>query len=400
MNSCIKNILLFGLSLLLIFAPIARGAVRIWSASIILLVETVLIFLWLWRANNSDTYFFKRTKLDHPILIFTILAAISFIFSVYKHDSFYALIKLFGYIGIYYLVVNEFDHDMRKILAWLIISIGTMLSAYGILQYLGLLNHVWWLPQEFLAATYVNHNHFAGYLEMVIPLAIVMLVRGKLIAVPFLTIITTAFILAQSRGAWFSLSISLAAMTALFIKKISIKRKNLIVVLLLIVVVGSFVFFGKEVIAERLSSLSGMDETETSAYTRVLIWQGTVKLIVHNPLIGCGIGDFAWAFPRFRPEGLNIQANFAHNDYLEMATEMGILAPIIFVWMIVIMIYATAKRDRVDFLRIGCAAGILSLSLHGLVDFNFHIPANMLLFTIYAAIVMSPSHGDDGEEGR
>ena len=135
MNSHIKNVLLFGLSLLLIFAPVARGAVRIWSMSIVLLVEAFLIFLWLWCANNSDTYSFKRTKLDYTILAFAILAIASFIFSIYKHDSFYALIKLFGYIGIYYLIVNEFDHDMRKKLAWFIIFIGTTISAYGILQY-------------------------------------------------------------------------------------------------------------------------------------------------------------------------------------------------------------------------------------------------------------------------
>ncbi|MDP3731756.1 MAG: O-antigen ligase family protein [Candidatus Omnitrophota bacterium] len=402
MSNKINNIFLFGLSILLIFAPVARGAVRIWSTSVVLLVEAFLIFLWLWRANNSNTYSFKRTKLDYPILIFAIIAVISFIFSIYKHDSFYALIKLFGYIGIYYLVVNEFDHDMRKKLVWLIISIGTAISTYGILQYLGILNREWWFPQGFLASTYVNHNHFAGYLELVIPLAIVVLIRVvpkessyKLIVVPFLVIMTTAFILAQSRGAWFSLSISLAAMIVLLVKRGSIKRKNLIVILLLLAVVVSFIFFGKEVIAERLSSLSGMDEAESSAYTRFLIWQGTVKLIAHNPLIGCGIGDFIWAFPRFRPEGLNVQANFAHNDYLQAAAEMGVFAPLVMIWIFWTIVASVAKQDKVDPIKIGCATGILSLALHGLVDFNFHIPANMLLFTVFAAIVMSSSRSGE-----
>lgn len=398
MNSFIKKILLFGLFGLLIFAPAARGAVRVWSTSVVLIVEAFLIFLWLWRANNNGACFFKRTKLDYPILIFAILAVTSFIFSSYKHDSFYALIKLFGYIGIYYLVVNEFDHGMRKKIAWLIISIGTAISVYGILQYFGILGHGWWFPREFLASTYVNHNHLAGYLELAIPLAIVMLIRVRLITAPFLVIMTTAFILAQSRGAWFSLSVSLVAMIALFIKGGSIKRKNIIVILLLIAMAVSFVFFGKGILTERLSLLSAPEEIDSSAYTRFLIWQGTVNLIAHNPLIGCGIGDFIWAFSRFRPEGLNVQANFVHNDYLEMAAEMGILAPIIFIWMIILVISCVMKKDKVDPLKIGCATGILSLSIHGLVDFNFHIPANMLLFVIYVAIVMSTSR--EHEERR
>jgi len=37
----------------------------------------------------------------------------------------------------------------------------------------------------------------------------------------------------------------------------------------------------------------------------------------------------------------------------------------------------------------GCAAGVLSLSLHALVDFNFHIPANMILFTVLAGCVVA-----------
>ncbi|MDD5681457.1 MAG: O-antigen ligase family protein [Candidatus Omnitrophica bacterium] len=392
MNSVIRKILLFSLSGLLIFAPAARGAVRVWSTSVVLLVEAFLIFLWLWRANNSGAYSFKRTKLDYPILIFAILAVASFIFSSYKHDSFYALIKLFGYIGIYYLVVNEFDHDMRKKLAWLIISIGSVLSAYGILQYFGILGHGWWFPREFLASTYVNHNHLAGYLELAIPLAIAMLVRVKLITAPFLVIMITAFILAQSRGAWLSLSVSLIAMVALFVKKGSIKRKNLIVLILLLAIVVSFLFFARGVISDRLSSTSTVQEYDTSTATRLLIWRGTADLIKHNPLIGCGIGDYVWAFPRFRPEGLNVQANFAHNDYLQAAAEMGILAPLLMVWIFCTIMYSVIRQDKIDLVRIGCATGILSLFLHGMVDFNFHIPANMLLFTVYVAIVMSVLH--------
>lgn len=413
MNNYIKNIILFGIFLLLIFTPVARGAVRIWSTSVVLLVEAFLIFLWLWRANNSDTYYFKRTKLDYPIVIFTILVMISFIFSVYKHDSFYALIKLFGYMGVYYLVVNEFDHEMKSWLLRMIVYIGVGLCCFGLLQYFGLIHHDWWFPQEFLASTYVNHNHFAGYLELAIPLMIGFLLKrnwhnadtGKenrgvwnIFLLPALVVMIMAFVLIQSRGAWLALFTSTFVISAICINRIQFSRKNVIALILAVIVVVSILYFGKDVISERLDSVTGIEAGDTSTKARLLIWQGTVNLIAHSPLIGCGIGDFIWAFPRFRPEGLNVTANFAHNDYLEMAAEMGVLAPIIFIWMIVVVITSVIKKDRVDPLKIGCAAGILSLSLHGLVDFNFHIPANMLLFTVYAAIIMSTSR--EHEERR
>ncbi|MFA6142161.1 MAG: O-antigen ligase family protein [Candidatus Omnitrophota bacterium] len=401
-----RNILLFGLAFLLIFAPVARGAVRIWSISIVLLVETFLVFLWLWRANNADTYSFKRTKLDYPILLFAIIAVISFIFSVYRHDSFYALVRLFGYIGIYYLVVNEFDHDLRKKLVWFIIFTGTAISAYGILQYFGTLNREWWFPQGFLASTYVNHNHFAGYLELIIPFTIGFILKinwrntdaGKkgaglwnIALLPALVIMMMAFVLTQSRGAWLALFASFFVISVVYINTIRTNKKAVIVLILIVIIAVSFFYFGKEVVSERMDLITGARAPNTSTQTRLLIWRGTIDLITNSPLIGCGIGDYIWAFTRFRPEGLDVTANSAHNDYLEMAAEMGIAAPVIFILMIAIIITSVIKNSRVDPLRVGCVAGILSLSLHGLVDFNFHIPANMLLFTVYAAIIMSTS---------
>jgi hypothetical protein len=55
---------------------------------------------------------------------------------------------------------------------YLAIILGSFLSAFGILQYLDLFGHSWWIPQEFLSATFVNHNHFAGLLELIIPVTV------------------------------------------------------------------------------------------------------------------------------------------------------------------------------------------------------------------------------------
>ena len=66
----------------------------------------------------------------------------------------------------------------------------------------------------------------------------------------------------------------------------------------------------------------------------------------------------------------------------------------IMLWIFAIVIKRGIKKAGVDPIKFGCAIGILSLSLHGLVDFNFHIPANMILFTLCAAIVMGKSKSD------
>lgn len=390
------GILWSGLAAMLVFAPIARGAVRTWSVTPALLVSYALIFIWLWKMNNREdvpSSKLQATNLDKPILAFTVLATVSFIFSIYKHDSFYALIRFFAYLGIYYLVANEFNHSMKKRLIGLIICIGGALSLFGLLQYIGILNHSWWYPPDFLASTYVNHNHFAGYLELVIPVTISMLTARRARLRPALGVVlvlmVAVLILTQSRGAWISLGASLLVMAAAMLKKAMRDKKGIIIFALLIFSVASLLYFGKDVITERLDTVLQITEgKESSSGTRLKIWRGTIDMIEHNPLVGTGIGTFVWGFPRYRPEGLNVLADYAHNDYLQAAAEMGIFALLFIVWILFKVIRKGLKDGPDDPIRLGCAIGALSLSLHGLVDFNFHIPANMLLFTVYLAIVM------------
>jgi O-antigen ligase len=214
----------------------------------------------------------------------------------------------------------------------------------------------------------------------------------KLLVVSALIIMVTAFVLAQSRGAWISFGISILVMTYMLIRRRSGNMKssikNMTVLVLLAAAVISLAYFGKDVITERVSGAISAEPAGDSFATRVKIWQGSLDMIRHNPIIGTGIGTFIWGFPRYRPEGLNGLINFAHNDYLEAACDMGIPAVLIMLWIFVIVIKKGIGVDSSSYYRLGCAIGVLSLSLHALSDFNFHIPANMLLFTVYLAIIM------------
>ncbi len=403
MNSRLyKYFLWFGLSTALIFAPFARGAVKVWSIAPVLFIVNAIIFVWLWKANNTKGYIFKRTQIDLPLFVFVGLAVISFVFSIYKHDSFYAILELVGYAGIFYIVVNEFGHTMRDYLLALVVYAGAFLSLYGLLQYFGFLNHDWWEPQKFLASTYVNHNHFAGYIELVMPLTVGMLLASwrkrqvsKAVLIPALVVMLAAFILSQSRGAWFSLAVSFLIICPLFVRQKAFNAQTIFTILLVVIITSSFIYFGKDVIYNRIDTVSIIKGEESSANTRLKIWQGTVEMIRSKPITGVGIGDFIWGFPRFRPEGLNVQANSAHNDYLQAAAEMGLPALLVMLWLLAAIIITGIKRSNSDPVKIGCIIGLLSLSLHGLVDFNFHIPANMLLFTVYAAIVSGASRFND-----
>ena len=378
----------------MIFTPIARGSVSLWAMTPVLLVIYFLIFLWLGVISSL-----RRTPLDPFILLFVALAFISSIFSINKYESFNALLRILAYVGLYYVILNNFDTGMRNRLLGLILGIGIGLSVYGLLQYVGILDHSWWFSERFIAASFVNHNHFAGYLELVIPLAVGILADKR--TAPFhsrlglllaLCIMSVAFIFAQSRAGWLSLAVSLFVMNILLIKRGVLNRKSLagLVIILLIV----FVFFsvhGKQIISDSgIATDRITQDSDLSLKGRLDIWQASLKMFCDKPVMGTGIGCFDSGFYQYRPVGFDARAVYAHNDYLHMAVEMGILAPLLMIGILIVLLKRGLRRN-VDFRILGCAIGILSLALHGLADFNFHIPANMLLLIIYAGFVMSAS---------
>ena len=410
-NRIYRTIIFVGLAAVLIFSPIARGSVKLWSITPVLLVAYVLIFLWLFKVINAKrgqslraesgshgTVPFLSTipnALNAPILLFAILAITSFAFSVYKHDSFYALLMLFAYIGLYYMVANELDHKARRRIIWLVIGIGGTLSVYGLLQYFGVFSHSWWIPSQFLAATYTNHNHFAGYLELVIPAAIAVLTArstqksmlSKVVLVTALVPMFAAFVLTQSRGAWVSLGCAILIMLLVMVIRNKSRVRIVLILALVIVAAVSLIYFAGDMMSSRIATITAAGEDEDVSGGRFKIWQGAIGMIKERPLIGFGIGDFDAGFYRYRSEGFNARAVYAHNDYLHMAAEMGIIAPLIMLWIFIAAMRNGFRKKDTSPYAFGCVIGILSLALHGIVDFNFHIPANMILFTVWLGIV-------------
>jgi O-antigen ligase len=303
-----------------------------------------------------------------------------------------------GYVGVYYLIVYNFDALMKKRLLVLVLCIGAGLSLYGLLQYVGILGHSWWIPPEFPAASYINHNHFSGYLELVIPVTLGILMqqkRGSFYScwglILALSIMCVAFIFAQSRGGWVSLGVSFLIINIIFIKKGILKKNSIFIFLFITVLLLGFLFMRGSVDTSRITQ----PDKVLTLNGRLDIWQGAVQMTRERPFLGVGIGDFNKRFYRYRPAGFDFQVVYTHNDYLHMAAEMGILAPWLMVFLFIAVLIKGLRKSS-NLVIAGCCCGVLSLCLHGWVDFNFHIPANMLLFTIWVACIMS--QGREGEQ--
>jgi O-antigen ligase len=146
-------------------------------------------------------------------------------------------------------------------------------------------------------------------------------------------------------------------------------------------------------VAERLAQQG----TENPA-GRYGIWGDTLKLIASNPITGVGLGAYQTAFTAFSSGDGSLIIEYAHNDYLQVLSDAGIVGGALAIWFLVVLGRSFVKAIRTEDARmrataLGCGGGIFALLVHSLFDFNLQIPSNALLFLLLCAAVSSIGAG-------
>lgn len=388
------------------FTPLARGSVQGWAVTTIHIITLVALTAFLLQKCWNRDWKWIDTPLDKPIIVLLILCLVSSAFSMHYRTSLWAMILLVNYIVIFYLTIytiNTRTHLRRLI--YLIIGIAVFLSIFGLFKRFGVNPFPWWeyselkYPLDFLSATYGNHNHLAGYLEMAIPLILGLLLTGyrsgKLLLMVFLTfIMLTAMILSLSRGGWIGAFTGLIFMAICLLTSRYFKRKGFLIAIVGVSLATVLIFLASTPVVERVRTVMEKGE-ETSLKSRLVIWGGTVKVIEDYPLHGTGPGTFSTIFTQYQPPGFTNRFFMAHNDYLQFTSEVGLLLIPIIIWMIIALYRKGFKKLKnpsrlIRGTTLGAMSGVTAILIHSIVDFNLHIPANALLFTVLAAIVVAP----------
>ncbi|MBU1148432.1 MAG: O-antigen ligase family protein [Candidatus Omnitrophica bacterium] len=382
---------------ILIFAPIAGGATRAWAFAPIQILTLSLGLFCIFKIFSEKDIKIKRTPLDIPILSFFFVFVIASFNSSYIYATLAEFVRLLSLAVIFYIVINFInkEREIKKLLD-VILMTGTGIALLGILQYLGVIDRSWWDVPRFLSATYVNHNHFAGLMELCIPLCVGMILSEKEIGkktmyVYSFLIMSIAFLLSLSRGGWLSLTVAMIFMFVAIFRKGRI-RFALFMIMLLLITLTVFIFNSAyiDVLFNRIASYAELDLSGRS-----LIWKGTIGVIKDNWLLGTGPGSFIYNFPKYRPAAFNLFANFAHSDYLQVFSEMSIFGLTLMLSIIAIIIrkgfktYNIASSSFKRWIPLALSTAILSLSIHAIADFNFYIPANALIFTVFSALIFN-----------
>jgi O-antigen ligase len=234
---------------------------------------------------------------------------------------------------------------------------------------------------------------------MAIPLILGLFITGfrrvKLFLMIYLTVLMlAALILSLSRGGWIGFLIGLVFMAIALVTNRYFEHRKLIAALAGGFVVVALVVLASTPVVERIRTFEQRGQIP-SFNDRMRVWGGTVEMIQDYPLLGTGPGTFATVFTQYQPPGFVSRYFMAHNDYLHFTSEVGLPLVAILVWMI-IALYRRGFRKLKNPSRLvrgatlGAMCGVTAILFHSILDFNLHIPANAILFTVFAAIVVAP----------
>jgi O-antigen ligase len=299
--------------------------------------------------------------------------------------------------------------------------VGLGLAVIGIA---GLANHNdkvlgFWEPWSHAApfGPFINRNHYAGWMLMSIPLGAgyLMSMVGREIAegprswrarVVWLStrranrmvMVTLALIvmmlsvlLSVSRSGIVCLAIGMAAFGWFALRKIASRSRRVVaIVCLAALAIGGVGWAGVDRIGSRFAALQG-----DGSGGRREIWRDTVAVTRAFPVAGTGLDTFGLAMLVYQTAEMHEHYEEAHNDYLQVAAEGGLLVSVPALLLIGVAAYQVRRRfrERADtvttfWLRAGAVAGLLTIALQEAAEFSLQMPGNAALFCVLAAIAV------------
>jgi tetratricopeptide (TPR) repeat protein len=135
-----------------------------------------------------------------------------------------------------------------------------------------------------------------------------------------------------------------------------------------------------------------------------MAWRASLGLIGDYPLLGSGAGSFQYVFMKYQPETLQGWFRQAHNDYLNLLCDIGLMGAVLVLVAVALAVRRilaarrTRRMNRRWMLGAGLAA-VLGLLLHALADFNFQIPALAMHWSFILGLTLGLSQSEPSAEG-
>lgn len=394
--------------------PLATGLVRPQDFTIVMWLVLGAAVVW-----GLRLLFCPEHRVFWPPISFGVLAFIGYAVWRYteapvEYVARQELLKILIYGALFLVIVaNLHRQNAVQIVAFGLIFIAMGISLYAIYQFLTKSENVWWFtrPAGYFgraSGTYINPNHLAGFLEMVLPLALALTLAGRysLLMKIFLgyasLVILTGIVLTISRAGWVS-----ATVGCLFLFAFWLLQTREYWIPTLSILAGLAIAAGVAFSFARQSDVRQNRLSEVRVYNdvRYLLWPSAISIWKESPWFGGGPAHFDLRFRKFRApsDQLAGRPEWAHNDYLNTLADWGVVGLGIILACLGSLAWGFTRgwrylqRSSTDLkgsklsnraaLVLGATSGLVAILVHSLGDFNMHIPANAIVAITLMAII-------------
>ena len=451
-----RKIIEWGILGLIVWTPLAAGSVYEWTILVIQLAVLVMMGAYILmkkkpRMNEGLSFSLRWPRyLFFGFIIFLFIQAVpwpkflvkilspntyvfqelfSADFSRVKFMSFSLMpeqtiregLELLAYFFLGFLIVKTVTKRKQIMrIFYVLVGVGVFQAVYGFIQLYSKNPMVLFYKKihglDSLSGTFVNRNHLSGYLEMVIPLTIGLILahidvfslaglkwREKLLRFSekgfyrnvLLTfgviVMAMAILFSKSRSGVFLLVFAFIlffGLAGLYSGRVTHRQKWTMGFLkgtfLAIMFISLYVGINATIERFALDNLLYQN--------RPLYWSNTTRITNDFPFLGSGLGTFASIYPAYEELRTAAHLSHAHNDYLEYLAELGVLGMILLCGVILFLlvrsflVWRERRHPEVKGLALGGMIAVVLMLIHSIGDFNLHIPANMLLFSVVLSL--------------
>ena len=438
MSEGLDGTISIGLAAAVVFTAAAHGAVETWSRLAFEGIVFGLALLWTVKMFRDKRFRVAIPGVALPLSALILVCAAQSIrvtdsggnshsLSMDVHATRSTLLMLLTLL-VALLLGATFLEGRRTLTVWagFLAIFGLAMAVFALVQNFTWNGHFYWVgptPESVVGTdaspfgSFANRNHFAGYMELLVPVPAALVVTGGVrgearlffgFAAIMMGVSTVASL---SRGGLLSLAgaiVFIAVLSFVVPRTRSARVKpqgpagrshlwtriGVVAGIATAIALGT-VWIGSRAVTDRLSEtfadITGSDPQADFTTHRRWIWRNTVSMIREHPIAGVGMGAYAKAYPAYSQNDAARVFSYAHNDYLQLLADCGAVGGVIAVWFL-ISVFSSLRRAlkaRDPFLAglaIGAGASILALLIHSLVDYNLQIPSTALLFLLLAGI--------------
>ncbi len=323
---------------------------------------------------------------------------------------------------VFYILTIQLLRSRKRIKNTLkfVVVLAIFIALVAILQQFTADNHIYWfraVPSRSPGGPWVNINQYAAFMAAMSPLVLGLLLfyrpladdrdglREQIVAffasphsslyplfgVGFILMILSVFI-SLCRGGIITIVLSML----LFVLLVSYKRRsfrNATLWASLLIALLFVTWFGWQPIIDRFGTT--FNAAGEILDGRMTVWSDCLSIIKDFPLFGAGFGTFNDIYPSYKTIPLDIVFDHAHNDYLELLTDGGVIAFILAAWFcLTVLLHGWQKiRQRGDrfavLVGISCFTSIFALLIHSIFDFNLHNGAVGLYFFFLCGLLVA-----------